>query len=107
MAPQPESTFMKLPVTRLGWGAVGLAVLYSLMGIINNMVFMRLPVETPWRQTVLPYYGIFMLLVGLSTGVVALIAMFSRRERSWLVWLALLQWFFTIFFVFGELLLVH
>lgn len=107
MAQQSESAFMKLPVSRLGWWSVGLAVLYSLMGIINNFVFMQLPAETPWRQTVLPYYGIVMLLVGLSAGVVALIAMFRYRERSWLVWLTLLQWAFTLFMISGEFLIAH
>lgn len=107
MATQSESTFLKLPVSRLGWWSVGLAVLYSLMGIINNFVFMRLPEQTSWRQTVLPWYGIGMLLIGLSAGVVALIAIFRYRERSWLVWLTLLQWAFTLFMIFGEFLIAH
>lgn len=107
MATHTEPKFGKLPVSRLGWWSVGLAVLYSLMGIINNLVFMRLPEETPWRLTVLPYYGIVMLLVGLSAGVVALMAIFRYRERSWLVWLTLVQWAFTLFFIFGEFLIAH
>ncbi len=107
MGQNSGSSFSKLPVSRLGWWAVGLAVLYSLMGIINNFVFMRLPADTAWRQTVLPWYGIAMLLVGLSAGVVALLAMFRYRERSWLVWLTLLQWAFTLFMLFGEFLIAH
>jgi hypothetical protein len=34
---------------------------------------------------VMPFYGIFMLLCGLSAGIIGLIAVLRQHERSWLV----------------------
>ncbi|MHB1120311.1 MAG: hypothetical protein ACYC11_09655 [Bellilinea sp.] len=107
MTDQSSSSFLQLPSTKTGWWAVGLAVTYAGMGIINTFVFMRLPEDAPWRQTLLPYYGILMVLCGLSAGVVALIAVMRNGERSWLVWLTIVQWVFTLALVMGEFLIAH
>ncbi len=107
MTDQPGSSFLKLPSTKSGWWAVGLAVTYAGMGIINTFVFMRLPEDAPWRQTILPYYGLLMVACGLSAGVAALIAVIRNRERSWLVWLTIIQWVFTLTLLFGEFLIAH
>jgi hypothetical protein len=56
------------------------------MSIVNSTVFMRLSKDISWRQTILPFYGIFMMLCGLATLVVGLIAIVRNHERSWLVW---------------------
>jgi len=95
------------PSTRLGWWAVGLAAAFVVMWIINATVFMPTTVLIPWRQAVLPFYGIFMMLCGLAAGIVGLIAVVRRRERSWLVWLTLLPGLFALFVLLGELLVPH
>lgn len=107
MTTQSSSSILQLPSTRSGWWAVGLAVTYAGMGIINSTVFMRLPEDVSWRQTILPFYGILMMLCGLSAGVVALFAVIRNRERSWLVWLTIVQWVFTLALVIGEFLIAH
>lgn len=95
------------PSTRLGWWSVGLAATFVALLIINATVFMPSAVEVPWRQLILPFYGIGMLLCGLAGGVVGLIAVIRRHERSWLVWLAMLPGLFVLLFVLGEVLVPH
>jgi hypothetical protein len=99
--------FLKLPGTQLGWWSLGLAVVYVLLTIINSAVFMRLNEDVPWRTTLLPFYGIFMLLCGFAAGVVGLIAVTRQHERSWLVWLSILIGLNTLIFVLGEFLIPH
>jgi hypothetical protein len=101
------SSFLQRPVTRLGWWAVGLALAFMLMFILNSTVFMGLPEDVPWRQTVLPFYGIFMLLCGLAAGVVGLIAVIRKHERSWMVWVTILPGALVLFLLLGEFLVPH
>ena len=102
-----SALFLKRPSTRPGWWAVGLAITFIVMSIVNSTVFMRLSEDVPWRQTILPYYGIFMMLCGLATFVVALIAILRNHERSWLVWLTLLPGASALLFILGEFLVPH
>ncbi len=95
------------PSTRLGWWAVWLGAAFVAMWIINAFVFMPTSSDAPWRQVVLPFYGIFMLLCGLAAGVVGLVAVTRQHERSWLVWLTLLPGAFALVFVLGEFLAPH
>lgn len=73
------------PSTRLGWWSIGLAATFAVLFIINPTVFIPSTVEVPWRQVVLPFYGFAMLSCGLAAGIVGLIAVIRRHERSWLV----------------------
>jgi hypothetical protein len=102
-----NSSFWRRPATRLGCWAVGLAAAFVVLNIVNSAVFMRLPEHVPWRQTVLPFYGIFMLLCGLAAGVIGLIALIRKHERSWLVWLTILPGAFSLLLVLGEFLVPH
>jgi uncharacterized membrane protein len=102
-----NSPFLKRPSSRLGWWAVGLAIAFIVMSIVNSAVFMRLSEDISWRQTILPFYGIFMMLCGLATFVVGLIAIIRNHERSWLVWLTLLPGASALLFVLGEFLVPH
>ena len=97
------------PTTRLGRWAVGLSAAFVVMWIINTLVFVFLQnfSDGPWRQIVLPFYGVFMLLCGLASGIVALVAMQREHDRARLVWLTLLPWAFVIFFLLGEFLVPH
>ena len=95
------------PSTRLGWWSVGLAAAFEILMIINSTIFMRLPEDVTWRETVLPFYGVAMMSCGLVAGIVALVALTRRHERSWLVWLPMLAGLFVIVFLFGEFLAPH
>jgi hypothetical protein len=98
---------MAMPSTKLGWWSVALLATFAAFFIINATVFMPSTVEAPWRQAVLPFYGIAMMACGLAAGIVGLIAVIRRQERSWLVWLALLPGLMVVAFVLGEFLLPH
>jgi len=91
------------PCTRLGWWSVGLAATFVALFIINVAVISS-TLETLWRQTLLPYYVIFMLSCGLAAGIAGLLAVIRQQERSWLVWLAILTGLFVIVIVLGEFL---
>ncbi len=96
------------PVTRLGWWAVWLGAAYIGMWIINTLVFMPTASSiAPWRQVILPFYGIFMMLCGLASGIIGLIAVLWKHERAVLVWLTLLPGALVLFFVLGEFLVPH
>src|SRR3990170_4736638 len=88
--------FLSRPSTRLGKLSVGLALLFVLLILINGAVFMQLSEDVPWRQTILPFYGIAMMAIGLAAGIVAVIALRWRQERSWLVWIPLLAGLFLL-----------
>ena len=111
MAGLKSSPFVRRPNTQLGWWVVGLAGAFVVLFIINSAVFMPLfshsgPYDR-FSQTVLPFYGIFMLLCGLSAGIVGLVAVLRQHERSWLVWLTILPCAFVLFLLLGELLVPH
>jgi nicotinamide riboside transporter PnuC len=88
------------PSTRLGRWAVWLMAAFAVMFLINSTVFAPYyDSATPFRQAFLPFYWTFMLSCGLAAGVIGLVAMTRRHERSWLVWLALLAGIFALLIV--------
>jgi hypothetical protein len=63
-------------------------------------IFEVLAVEVPWVMITLN--GIVMVLSGLAGGVLSLIALLRRHERSVLVWLALVPGLASVVFLIGE-----
>jgi hypothetical protein len=105
--PSIRKRLFQRPCTRIGWWAAWLGALFLVLWIINTFVFMPSTVEVPWRQIVLPFYGVFMILCGLAAGITGLIAMIGRHERSLLVWFALLPGLLVLFLLLGEFLVPH
>jgi hypothetical protein len=104
------SSFLQRPGTRLGWWAVGLLAAFFVMFLINSFVFIPTSqgASNPWwRQALLPFYGILMMLCGLASGVVGLIVVIKEHERSWLIWLTILPAAFVVFLLLGEFLVPH
>jgi hypothetical protein len=64
-------------------------------------------VEVPWRTAILPFYAIAMVACGLAAGVVGLVAIVRKHERSWLVWLPVFLGADVILFVVGEFAVPH
>ncbi|MHC1679199.1 MAG: hypothetical protein AB9886_01535 [Candidatus Cryosericum sp.] len=95
------------PSTRLGWWSIALAVAFMVLSVVNSAVFMRLAADAPWRQTVLPVYGIVMMACGLVAGIVGLLAIVRQHERSLFVWLTLVFGLGVILLVLGEFLVPH
>ena len=102
-----SSHFFGKPHTKLGWWAVWLGAAFVVMFLINSFVFMPTSSDAPWRQVILPFYGIFMLLCGLAAGIVGVIAVIRQHERSWLVWLTFLPGLLVLFLILGEFLVPH
>lgn len=107
MVEKMKVSFGERPFTKPGWWAFYLAVVFWVMSLINNVVFMRLPEQVSWRQSLLPFYGILMLLCGLAAGVTGVIALVKKHERSWMVWLAILPGAWVLFMLLGEFLVPH
>jgi len=106
------SKLFSLPITKLGRWSMWLAVAFIVMFAIN-MVFTGI-LGTSTNETMnafsrnfLPFYGIGMLVVGISAGVVGLISIIKNHERSWVVWATLLPLALVLFFVIGEFATPH
>jgi len=81
------------PGTQLGWWTIGLAIAY----------FVLMPM---WRfMGPLGAWPAF--ICGAAAGVVGLIAVFQQKERSWLVYLAILPLLLVLAFFLGEFLIPH
>lgn len=102
-----SNPFVEKPRSKLGWWSVRLGVGFVALFLINSFVFMPSSSDAPWRHVILPFYGIFMLLCGLGSGLIGLIAVIREHERSWLVWLMILPGLFVLFLLAGELLFPH
>lgn len=110
MQSSPDSSFWRRPNTRLGRWAVGLAVVFVTLFLINGIVFVPAAAglqTAPWVLALLPYFGLLVALSGLAAGLAALAAILRARERSWLVWLTVLPLAVLLFMLLGELLLPH
>jgi hypothetical protein len=107
MTSPSRSSFSQRPATTPGWWAFGLLAAFVVMFLLNSAVFMRGLEPASWNQVIMPIYGILMLLCGLASGVVGLIAILRDHERSWMVWLAILPGAFVLFLVLGEFIVPH
>jgi peptidoglycan/LPS O-acetylase OafA/YrhL len=106
MTIQTGSSILKRPGTQLGWWSVGLAAVFLAMFVINIM--MPLPVsDSPvWEQPFF-YFITFLTLCGMAAGVVGLIAVIQKHERSWLVGLATLTGIIVLLSVLVQYLKNH
>lgn len=103
---QRQPRLWKRPSTPLGWRSVWLGVTFVVLFIINGVMFLPSTVAW-WQQSVLPIYGLVMLLCGLAAGIIGLLALTRQHERSWLVWLTLLPGAMFVILLLGEFLVPH
>jgi hypothetical protein len=90
------------PTTKLGVGALILAVLAVLSyGAIMASMALFGGVETPVVGMLL---GVLYILCGITGGVMAVLSIWKRHERSFLVYLALISAALATFLVAGEIL---
>lgn len=85
-----SNPFFGLPQTKLGWWAVGLSALFTVLFILIVNELLR-------------FSGFLSMTIGVVAGVLALVSIIWKRERSWLVWLLLLPGLFAL----GEVLYPH
>ena len=89
---------MSTPSTKLGRWSVALLAMFAAFFIINSTVF------TPWIVEVPRWQAFAALACGLAAGLVGLIAVIKRHERSWLVWLAMLPGLMIVAFMLVDFL---
>ncbi len=77
---------MKLPGTRIGWWSVALAATYVVLLLILSI----LPGIVSWGQTVILLIIVSVALCEWAAGITGLIALMEQRERSVIVWIAML-----------------
>jgi hypothetical protein len=112
---KPETArFTSLPRTKNGRWAIRLLVLFALLLVlfallflINQTLFMPAPEPLPLPRLLLIVYGLLLILTGLACGAMGLISLIRERDRSWLVWLAVIPGAMILFFLLGEFLFPH
>jgi len=90
------------------WLAVAFIAMFAL-NMVAVGVFGTTTNETlnAFSRNVMPFYGIAMLLVGVSAGAVGLASIVKNHERSWVVWATLVPLAFVVFFLIGEFAVPH
>ena len=88
------SHFMGMPGTRLGWWAVGLSILFVVLFVAVTNDFVQ-------------FSGFLTITLGVVAGILTLVAVIWKGERSWLTWLMLIPGLFAILFALGEILVPH
>jgi hypothetical protein len=105
---KPETArFTSLPRTKNGRWAIRLLGLFALLFLINQTLFMPAPEPLPLPRLLLIVYGLLLILTGLACGAMGLISLIRERDRSWLVWLAVIPGAMILFFLLGEFLFPH
>ena len=89
-----SNRFLGMPQTKLGWWGVGLSALFTVLFVLAVNELLRFP-------------GFLIMTIGVVGGVLTLISVIWKRERSWLIWLLLLPGLFAILFALGEILYPH
>lgn len=88
------SHFLEKPATRLGWWAVGLGIVFTALFLLIVNELIRFP-------------GMLTMILGIVGGILTLVALIWKHERSWLLWLVLMPGLFAILFTLGEILYPH
>ena len=89
-----SSHFFGMPHTKLGWWSVGLGILFVVLfvSVTSDLLY---------------FSGFLTITLGVVVGIITLLALIWKGERSWLVWLMLLPGLFAILFALGEILVPH
>jgi len=107
----PPSRVLSLPASRLGRWSMWLVVVFIALFVMNVLVISPLADDAGGRvefaAALMPAFAIAMLLTGFSAGVIGLVSIIRHRERSWIVWLALIVTVLITWFVLGEILVPH
>lgn len=86
--------FLGTPRTKYGWWSVGLTLLFTVLFVSALNEWIR-------------FSGMLTILLGIAGGILTLIALIGKHERSWLVWLMLLPGLFAIAISLASLFSPH
>ena len=76
------------PKTRLGWAAALSFDLFVVLYIINGYMLKISAVSSWWLASVLPYYGVALMVTVVTSSVGSVIAVLLGRDRAWAVRIA-------------------
>jgi len=89
-----SSYFFGIPHTQIGWWAVGISLLFTILFLLVT-------------NDLLAFSGFLTISFGVIAGLLDLLAVIWKRERSWMLWLMLVPGLFAILFTLGEVLFPH
>lgn len=89
-----KKNFLGAPRTYMGSVAVGLTILFVVVFLITTLTSIHIS-------------GILTMSLGVVAGILTIIVIIWKRERSWLLWLSLVPGLFAIIFAAGELIFPH
>ena len=78
------------PKTRIGWIAALSFDLFGVLYIINGYMLKISASSSWWLDSVLPSYGIALMMTVVTASVGSVIALLLRRDSAWAVWIATL-----------------
>ena len=102
--PKPSSCFRSLPSTPLGRGSAWLLAVSIILVLVNNLALM------PWTERVgsldvaQSAFSLTVFLCSVAAGATGLVAVISKRERSGIVFLAILLLAFALAMNVAEML---
>lgn len=76
------------PKTRLGWVAALSFDLFVVLYFINGYMLKISAVATWWIESVLPYYGVALMVTVVTSSVGSVIAVLLGRDQAWAVRIA-------------------
>jgi len=78
------------PRTRIGWTAALAFDAFIVLYIFNGYMLKLSTSSAWWLTSVLPYYGVVLMLTVVTASAGSVIALLFGRDRAWAVWLATL-----------------
>jgi hypothetical protein len=86
---------------------VALAAVFIVLFFLNSALFVSGFLELPRPETLGPIYVVLIFGCALAAGIVGLVSVVRRGERSYAVWLAMVPGLFMLFLLLGEFLVPH
>jgi hypothetical protein len=78
------------PKTRIGWTAALAFDLFVVLYIINGYMLKMSASSSWWLSSVLPYYGVALMITVVMASAGSVIALLFGRDQAWAVWIATL-----------------
>ena len=94
--------FRNLPVTTMGWWAMGLGLTHMVLYSIEMLLIGTKFSYTEPYLTIMLVIEVLIMLLGFVGAILALITLIKKSERSWVVWASLVPGLtaLLVFFVF-------
>lgn len=95
------------PRTRLGWWAVGLAVVFVVLMLINAYVLDQIVFTYEWIGFIVRWYASLVLASAVIGTLCAVRAITRLQDTALLVWVSMVPLLLSVLFMLGELIYPH